>query len=108
MKAPAHGLARWALPLAALAAVCAADLLGGVDVSLISLLIVGPLLAAFGLGSRQTAVVGGVALVAALLLGVANEYFGESTHVTRVLPVAIAAVLSVWLSRLRRERERAT
>ena len=108
MKAPAHGLARWALPLAALAAVCAADLLGGVDVSLTSLLIVGPLLAAFGLGSRQTAVVGGVALVAALLLGVANEYFGESTHVTRVLPVAIAAVLSVWLSRLRRERERAT
>ncbi|MBA2255760.1 MAG: SpoIIE family protein phosphatase [Thermoleophilaceae bacterium] len=107
MKRPGHGIERWAPPLAAIAVVCAADLIGGADVSLISLLILGPLLASFRLGSRQTAVVGGVALAASVLLGIANDYFGESSHLTRILPVAAAAVLCVWLSRLRRERERA-
>ena len=107
MKRPGHGLARWALPLAALAVVCAGDLLGGVDVSLLSLLILGPLLAAFRLGSRQTAVVGATALVASVLLGIPNEYFLDSGHLSRILPVAVAAVLGVGLSRLRRERERA-
>lgn len=107
MQRPRHRLARWAPPLAAIAAVCAADLIGGEDVSLISLLILGPLLASFRLGLRQTAVVGAVALVASVLLGIPDEYFGESRHLTRILPVAAAAVLCVWLSGLRRERERA-
>jgi PAS domain S-box-containing protein len=102
-----RGFERWALPLAALAVVGAVDLLGGPELSLISLLIVGPLLASLWLDPVRTAAVGIVALLVAGSLGLANEYFGMTTHLTRTLPVAAAAVLSVWISGVRLDRERA-
>ena len=95
------------MPLAALVAVAALDVLVGPDVSFIALLILGPLLASFRLGPRHTAVVAVFAVLVSLLLGAQNDFFGESSHITRAVPVLVAGAIGVWLAVLRGQRERA-
>ena len=96
-----------AVPLATIAIGAALDIALGPEVALIAILIVGPLLASLRLAPRPTAAVAGIAFAASLLLGFENEFFGESRHVTRVIPVALAGAIAVWLARLRVQRERA-
>jgi PAS domain S-box-containing protein len=96
-----------AVPLVVLAVVTAIDILLGPEVSLISVLILGPLIASLRLALRTTGVVAVVALVAAAGLGLENEFFGETTHLTRILPVALAGAIGIWLAGLRVEREQA-
>ncbi len=92
---------------AAVAAIVAVDLLAGPAVSMIGVLVVAPLVASLWLSLVTTAVVGAVAVVIALALGVPNEFFGGTNHLTRVLPVVIATAVAVWTARLRADRERA-
>ncbi|HEV2074644.1 MAG TPA: SpoIIE family protein phosphatase [Thermoleophilaceae bacterium] len=95
------------LPLALIAGVIAADLLAGLEESLIATLVLAPLVGSLMLGPRHTALVGLVAVLAAIALGVPGEFFAEAAHLTRVLPVAVAAALSVWAAGLRHGREQA-
>lgn len=97
----------WLLATVALVALIAAlDLLLGPDVSLIAVLVTPPLAASLVLGARQTAAVSGLALGVAILLGPANDFFGDTAHFARVLPVAVAGILSTWAVGLRAQRER--
>ena len=87
--------------------IVALDLIAGPEVSLIGLLVVAPLVASVRLGRRATAAIGAAALLLALGLGVPNEFFGGLNHLTRVLPVLVAALIGVWVAGLRSQREHA-
>ena len=101
-------LDRWvAVPLAALLAVAALDVVLGENVALVALLILGPLLASLRLDSLHTAVVAAVALALSLALGIANDTFLGADHITREVAVVLAGAVAIWLARLRVERERA-
>jgi PAS domain S-box-containing protein len=96
-----------ALPLAALLAVAGLDVVLGSDVSLTAVLIIGPLLASLRLDPRHTAGVAALALLLSLLLGVENNVFLESGHISREVAVVLAGAVAVWLARLRVDREQA-
>lgn len=91
--------------LALVAAIVAADLIAGPEISLIAFLVVAPLATSLLLGPRDTTIVAMAALVTAILLGLPNQFFAESDHLTRILPVGVAGLLSVWAARLRADRE---
>ncbi len=76
---------------------------------LIGLLIAGPLLAAVGLGMRQTAMVGVYTLGLALLAGVpvTPVGFGSGEHLAGLVVVATGSVFAVLIAHQRGERERA-
>lgn len=95
------------VPLIAVAVIAAIDVLAGPDAPLIGALVVAPLLACTRLDGRHTGAVALVAILAGLLLGVPNEFFLESVHFPRMLPVVIAGIVAVWFAVLRAQRERA-
>jgi PAS domain S-box-containing protein len=72
---------------------------------LVGVLIAGPLLAAFGATTRQTAVVAAYALTLGLLLGIPNEIFLEDEHLTRLLSVVLGGGISIYVARLRSQHE---
>jgi PAS domain S-box-containing protein len=74
---------------------------------LLGLLITGPLLAALYGSSRTTAIVGGYAVLLAILLGLPDDMFLSVDHVVRLTIVAIGSVLAVILARTREGLERA-
>jgi PAS domain S-box-containing protein len=94
--------------LAALVAVClvaAVDLAVQADAILVQLLVVGPVIAAFGASPRETAVVALIAFVASIPIGLAGDAFGSTEHLIGVAAVAIVGILSVGVARLRSDRE---
>src|SRR5918996_1303708 len=94
--------------LAALVAICvvaALDLAVGADAVLVELLVVGPVIAAFGASPRDTAIVAVIAFLAAIPIGLAGDAFGSTEHLVGVAAVAIVGALSTGVAKLRSERE---
>src|SRR4051812_28882863 len=78
-----------------------------VDAVLLGLLVTGPLLAAWRASSGTTAIVGGYAVVLALLLGLQNGMFMSVDHLVRVGIVTLGSALCIVLARTRERLERA-
>jgi PAS domain S-box-containing protein len=94
--------------LAALVAICAVAALDfGIeaDAAFVELLVVGPIIAAFGATPRDTAIVGVIAFLAAIPIGLAGDAFGSAEHLVGVVAVAIVGALSTGVARLRSARE---
>jgi serine phosphatase RsbU (regulator of sigma subunit) len=83
------------------------DLLVRRSAILIGYLSIGPLIAASTLGSGMTALVGGYALVAALLLGLVDGTFGSQDHLLRCGLVLTIGAFSTYIAHRRGQRERA-
>ena len=81
------------------------DALVGSRVSLISFLILGPLIGAAFLSARATAAVSAYALALALALGVPDGVFGEVDHLVRCAVILTAGVVATWLAGRRGARE---
>ncbi len=95
--------------LLSLVVVCligAFDLLVGEHTVLIELLLLGPVVAAFGATSSQTAIVALFALGVAIPLTLINSDLGESDQLTRLAAVGLVGGLTVGIARLRSDRER--
>ena len=94
--------------LAALVAICivtALDFAVQANAVFVELLVVGPIIAAFGATPRDTAIVGLIAVLAAIPIGLAGDAFGSAEHVVGVAAVAIVGALSTGVATLRSERE---
>src|SRR6185436_6830914 len=87
--------------LALTIAIAVVDVAVGSATELASLLVCGPLLAAWLTGPRETAVVGAVAVALAVLDGLIDESFFSMAHVVGMLAVATGSVLAVLVSRSR-------
>src|SRR4051794_23382041 len=74
---------------------------------LLGLLVTGPLIAAWRASSATTAVVGGYAVLLALILGFQNDMFLSVDHLVRVGIVTLGSALCVMLARSRERLERA-
>jgi phosphoserine phosphatase RsbU/P len=72
---------------------------------LISVLTVGPLLAAMNLGGSQTAAAGAYSLALAVVLGVPDGIFGTADHVVLCLVIAVGAGFCTLLAARRNQRE---
>lgn len=101
------GNSRW-LALAPLAgsAVALADILVHGTGGLISLLIVGPLLAAVSLDAWRTAAIGTYSLALAVLLSVRDGIFGTADSLLQYLVVAIGGAFCTLIAARRTQRER--
>jgi PAS domain S-box-containing protein len=73
---------------------------------LAELLVAGPLIAATGATVRQTAAVALLALACSVPAGLVSDAFGSGAHITGIVVVAVGGVLSLFIARLRTERER--
>jgi PAS domain S-box-containing protein len=94
--------------LAALVAICvvaALDFAVEANAVFVELLVVGPIIAAFGATPRDTAIVGVIAFLAAIPIGLAGDSFGSAEHLVGVAAVALVGALSTGVARLRSERE---
>ncbi len=78
----------------------------GTRAVLAELVVVGPLIAATGATTRQTAAVALLALAISVPAGLLSDGFGSSTHVIGIVVVAVGGMLSVVVARLRAQRER--
>jgi len=105
MTAKASGAAWIAGGLAVDTALALVDLALGSEVTLIGVLVVGPLIASMSARIRGTAAVAvyGVAIAAAL--GPLNGMGASADHVGRGLGVIAGGALAVWVARLMFERE---
>jgi serine phosphatase RsbU (regulator of sigma subunit) len=88
-----------------LTAIALLDLLTAERVVLISLLILGPLIASAYLDAPATAVVSGYAVALGVALGAANHIFGTSDHLVRCLVILAAGAVATWLAGRRSARE---
>jgi PAS domain S-box-containing protein len=93
------------LALTAVCAVAIVDVAIGDMAMIVKLLIIGPVIAAFGASSRHTGIVAVLALVVSVPLALANDAFGSTDHVTSVLAVGLVGGLAVGIAQLRSERE---
>jgi serine phosphatase RsbU (regulator of sigma subunit)/PAS domain-containing protein len=84
--------------LAVTLAIVAVDVLTDADVTLVPLLVVGPLLAAATIDVRGAAIVGGVAVAAAVVLGFVAGKGGTATHLVAISTVAVGAVLATVIA----------
>jgi hypothetical protein len=84
------------------------DWLSGDEVVLLSLLAVGPLVAASHCRPRETNIVGAYSLALAIVLGLHDRTFGSTDHVLRCISILAVSVLAATLAhiRLRIERQR--
>ena len=94
------------LSLIAVCAVAAVDLAFGKDTVLVELLLIGPVIAAFGASPGHTAIVALFAVAVAIPLGLATEDFGSSDQLIRLAAVGLVSGLAVGIARLRSDRER--
>ena len=94
------------LPFAVMGAVAAADALAGPGLGLVSLLSLGPALAAVSLRPAHTALVGGVALVLCLLLAVYDDLLESRRAVIALATIGGVTVAGVIASAARHRRER--
>jgi len=93
------------LALAAVAIVTAIDIAIGDRAMVLELVLIGPVIAAFGATPRDTAIVALLALVISVPLGLASDMFGTSAHVSSVIAVGLVGGLAVGIARLRADRE---
>src|SRR5918999_3827888 len=93
------------LGLAIATAITVVDAVEGAQLVLIGLLIAGPLVAALGATTRQTTIVAAYALVLGLVLGIPDEIFLDTEHFTRLLAILFGSGLSIYVARLRGQRE---
>jgi PAS domain S-box-containing protein len=94
--------------LAALVATClvaALDLAIQADAILVELLVVGPVIAAFGATPRDTAIAALIAFLASIPIGLASDNFGSAEHLIGIGAVGIVGSLCTGIARLRRARE---
>jgi diguanylate cyclase (GGDEF)-like protein/PAS domain S-box-containing protein len=99
---------RWvALGLALDTAIALVDAAAQTGLTLMGLLMVGPLVASLRARPRHTAFVGVYALGVAVVLGVGGPTWMSADHAGRCAVVAIGSALAVWLASLRADRERA-
>jgi PAS domain S-box-containing protein len=91
--------------LVAIFVVTALDFAVQANAVFVELLVVGPIIAAFGATPRDTAIVGLIAFLAAIPIGLAGDSFGSAEHLVGVAAVAIVGALSTGVARLRAERE---
>jgi PAS domain S-box-containing protein len=94
--------------LTALVAICtvaALDLAVQADAIFVELLVLGPVIAAFGATSRDTGIVALIAFLAAVPIGLAGDAFGSTEHVVGTAAVGVVGILSVGVARLRSARE---
>jgi PAS domain S-box-containing protein len=96
------------LSLIAVCAVAAVDLAVGDDTVLVELLLIGPVVAAFGASPSHTAIVALFALAIAVPLGLTSDEFGSADQLTRLAAVGLVGGLAVGIARLRSDRERDT
>src|SRR5829696_3016022 len=94
------------LSLIAVCAVAAVDLAFGRDTVLVELLLIGPVIAAFGASPGHTAVVALFAVAVAIPLGLATDDFDSSDQLIRLAAVGLVSGLAVGIARLRSDRER--
>ena len=94
------------LSLIAVCAVAAIDLAFGEDTVLVELLLIGPVIAAFGASPGHTAIVALFAVAVAIPLSLATDDFGSSDQLIRVAAVGLVSGLAVGIARLRSDRER--
>ena len=94
------------LSLIAVCAVAAVDLAVGQDTVLVELLLIGPVVAAFGASPSHTAIVALFALAVAIPLGLTTDEFGSSDQLIRLAAVGLVSGLAVGIARLRSDRER--
>jgi PAS domain S-box-containing protein len=94
------------LSLIAVCAVAAVDLAFGQDTVLVELLLIGPVIAAFGASPGHTAIVALFAVAVAIPLGLATDDFGDSDQLIRLAAVGLVSGLAVGIARLRFDRER--
>jgi PAS domain S-box-containing protein len=96
------------LSLVAVCAVAAVDLAVGQKTVLVELLLIGPVVAAFGASPSHTAIVALFALGVAIPLGLTSDDFGTTDQLTRLAAVGLVGGLAVGIARLRSDRERDT
>jgi serine phosphatase RsbU (regulator of sigma subunit) len=98
---------RWPIVVAVAlpAAISAVDALVGGRALLISLLGVGPFTAAVFLGPRPTAIVSAWTLLLAVLVGIPDQIWGTSDHITRLSGLAVSAIAATVLAGLRTQRD---
>lgn len=81
------------------------DVVAGTGTVLTTVLVVPPLVVATRSDPRPTAAVAVLAFVLAVVLGFANDEFGNGTHLVRLLVVGTGGGLAVWIADLRRRAE---
>jgi PAS domain S-box-containing protein len=92
--------------IAVIAVVAAVDASVSDNAILIGLLILGPLVACTRSDPGDVLAVGALALLAGLLLGIPNDIFGTTDHLTRLLIVVAGTGMALWISVIRSSRER--
>jgi PAS domain S-box-containing protein len=91
--------------LVAVLLVAVLDVAVQADAIFVELLVVGPIIAAFGATPRDTAIVGVIAFLAAIPIGLAADAFGSAEHLVGVVAVAIVGALATGVAKLRSARE---
>jgi hypothetical protein len=94
------------LSLVAVCAVAAIDLAVGTRTVLVELLLLGPVVAAFGASPGHTAIVALFAVAVAIPLGLTADEFNSTDQLTSLAAVGLVGALAVGIARLRSERER--
>jgi PAS domain S-box-containing protein len=94
------------LSLVAVCAVAAIDLAVGTHTVLVELLLLGPVVAAFGASPGHTAIVALFAVALAIPLGLTAEEFSSTDQLTSLAAVGLVGGLAVGIARLRSDRER--
>ena len=94
------------LAMAAVCLVAALDAVLGARAVLVELVLIGPVIAAIGASTKQTAIVAVFALVVSIPLGATSDAFGMTDHWTGVITVGLIGALAVTIARLRARRER--
>ena len=99
---------RWiAAGIAVASAIAAVDLSFGKDFTLISVLVVPPLLVAARAGWRDTAVVAVCAVALSMAIAIVDGMFIDDDYIGRMLAVLLGGSAAVWIAFLRARRERA-
>jgi PAS domain S-box-containing protein len=91
--------------LVAIGIVAALALAVADDAIVVELLVVGPVIAAFGATSRETAIVALIAVLASIPIGIAGDAVGSTEFIIGTAAVAIVGLLSMGIARLRSARE---
>jgi PAS domain S-box-containing protein len=94
------------LSLVAVCAVAAVDLAVGKQTVLVELLLIGPVVAAFGASPSHTAIVALFAVGVAIPLSLTTDDFGSADQLIRLAAVGLVSGLAVGIARLRSDRER--
>ncbi len=94
-----------AFPFLAMAAVGAADMMGGPGIGLQPMMALGPAFAGLTGGKRRTALVGALAMALSIALSLYNDQFGERRGNATLISVAGVSVAALVATAMRQRRE---